>query len=562
MYCSNQSSMATLLQQKSFMKNLTNGSNVVVVNGTDDSSSSIQTGTTAGATNPTATSRMLLPHETVTVLSPVAGGATMIHQQPLIHQQTAIPVTTTAASFNSQFINHLQSNHHLSSLGAAPTTSFQSQFHNAYVDVHSIFNRSSTVTSINSSSSSSPHHHLPPHLVSNASSLVYANGTQPVASPITASKLHHHHHHQQQQTVSESQTANNAGATSVAVNPERPPGGSPDGLDQKPATATTDENDKDGAVDCKDQIVGPADGAIVAAADEEPEPEIDIVINNVVCSFSVRCHLNLRDIAQKGFNVEFRRENGMVTMKLRRPYTTASIWSSGKITCTGATSEDQAKVAARRYSRCLQKLGFNVRFRNFRIVNVLGTCSMPWGIMIVNFSEKYKKDASYEPELHPGVTYKLYNPKATLKIFSTGSITVTAASVAYVQSAIEHIFPLVYEFRKKRTPQEKIEMLKQPPFDPDLLIEEDDGGVDGEECDITDGASAATLGDDLGDNSTKAINQNRRSSSRKCISRYSSTRVGRRRPAGKADNDPTEDAMYVSDDDEDEDEDDDMIESD
>lgn len=32
---------------------------------------------------------------------------------------------------------------------------------------------------------------------------------------------------------------------------------------------------------------------------------------------------------------------------------------------------------------------------------------------------------SYEPELHPGVTYKLYNPKATLKIFSTGGVTIT-----------------------------------------------------------------------------------------------------------------------------------------
>uniref|UniRef100_A0A182JZ82 TATA box-binding protein-like 1 n=1 Tax=Anopheles christyi TaxID=43041 RepID=A0A182JZ82_9DIPT len=211
----------------------------------------------------------------------------------------------------------------------------------------------------------------------------------------------------------------------------------------------------------------------------EPEPEIDIVINNVVCSFSVRCHLNLHDIALNGDNVEFRRENGMVTMKLRRPYTTASIWSSGKITCTGATSEDQAKVAARRYSRCLQKLGFNVRLRNFRIVNVLGTCAMPWGIKIVNFSEKYKKDASYEPELHPGVTYKLHSPRATLKIFSTGSITVTAASVAYVQAAIEHIFPLVYEFRKKRTPHEKLELLKQPPaFDPQELEMQEDGNVD------------------------------------------------------------------------------------
>lgn len=560
------------------MKNLTNGANnVVVVNGTDDSSSG-SVGNPAGVTGGSGlATRMLLPHESV-VLSP-AGSATLIHQQthhhhhhhqqqqPLIHQQTLTPVTT--ASFNSQFINHLQSNHHLAvSAGATPTTSFQSQFHNAYVDVNSIFRSAATTSSNSSAPSHHQHQHLP-HLVSNASSLVYANGTT------AASKhhLHHHHqqhhqHHQQQQTVPESQTANNNtsnNATSaVASNPERPGGATADGRgieNQTPATATEDDTTT-AADDCKDQTALANATPAAAAADEEPEPEIDIVINNVVCSFSVRCHLNLRDIAQKGFNVEFRRENGMVTMKLRRPYTTASIWSSGKITCTGATSEDQAKVAARRYSRCLQKLGFNVRFRNFRIVNVLGTCSMPWGIMIVNFSERYKKDASYEPELHPGVTYKLYNPKATLKIFSTGSITVTAASVAFVQSAIEHIFPLVYEFRKKRTPAEKVALLKTPvepvedPFDPDLLIEED--------CDITEGApsTVSLVPEDGSDATTKAIS---RRSGRKCASRYSSSgRVGgRRRPAGKADNDPTEDAMFVSDDDDDEDEeDDDMIESD
>lgn len=87
---------------------------------------------------------------------------------------------------------------------------------------------------------------------------------------------------------------------------------------------------------------GNGDVELVEAEEEqEPQPEVDIVINNVVCSFSVRCHLSLRDIALNGFNVEYRRENGMVTMKLRQPYTTASIWSSGRITCTGATSEDQ-----------------------------------------------------------------------------------------------------------------------------------------------------------------------------------------------------------------------------
>jgi len=184
-------------------------------------------------------------------------------------------------------------------------------------------------------------------------------------------------------------------------------------------------------------------------SNQDPNQEVDIVINNVVGSFSVKCHLNLRDIALRGHNVEYRRENGMVTMKLRRPYTTASMWSSGKITCTGANSEPQAKVAARRYSRVLQKLGFNVNFRNFRVVNVLGTCTMPFAIKITQFSQKYK-EASYEPELHPGVTYKIIKPKATLKIFSTGSITVTAPSVANVQAAIEQIYPLVYEFKKPK----------------------------------------------------------------------------------------------------------------
>lgn len=83
----------------------------------------------------------------------------------------------------------------------------------------------------------------------------------------------------------------------------------------------------------------------------------------------------------------------MVTMKLRKPYTTASIWSSGKITCTGATSEDQSHVAARRFARCLQKLGFKARFTNYRVVNVLGTCSMPFAIRITAFSEKHKEFA-------------------------------------------------------------------------------------------------------------------------------------------------------------------------
>lgn len=235
----------------------------------------------------------------------------------------------------------------------------------------------------------------------------------------------------------------------------------------------------------------------------EPEtPELDIVINNVVCSFSVRCHLNLREIALNGSNVEYRRENGMITMKLRRPYTTASIWSSGKVTCTGATSEVEAKISARRFARSLQKLGFKVRFNNYRVVNVLGTCCMPFAIKITSFSLYHKDNADYEPELHPGVTYKLKEPKATLKIFSTGSVTVTAPNVAAVQAAVEHIYPLVYEFRKERTAEEELALTtkkrrlaigkrNQDEFlhDPDFVY---DGAYSEEEDDVEEGESDAS----------------------------------------------------------------------
>jgi transcription initiation factor TFIID TATA-box-binding protein len=49
-------------------------------------------------------------------------------------------------------------------------------------------------------------------------------------------------------------------------------------------------------------------------------------------------------------------------MRIRSPRTTALIFSSGKMVCTGAKSEDDSSQAARRYARIIQKLGFAVKF--------------------------------------------------------------------------------------------------------------------------------------------------------------------------------------------------------
>lgn len=38
---------------------------------------------------------------------------------------------------------------------------------------------------------------------------------------------------------------------------------------------------------------------------------VDIFINNVVCTYSTKCHLNLRRIALQGMHVEFKKECGV-----------------------------------------------------------------------------------------------------------------------------------------------------------------------------------------------------------------------------------------------------------
>lgn len=309
---------------------------------------------------------------------------------------TATVVTTTPSSSFSNLIHQQQQPHHINS------------------------------TTIITSTMPPPLIHYNQQSQQQQQSTSFYTAHQSQHAPSNSNKLgdHHHHHHQQLQIQKNSDTES---AVVSKVNDEN-------------SSAEVNATEQQEIIETTEEVC-----EAVEASEEAEEPEIDIVISNVVCAFNVRSHLTLKDIALHGANVEYKRENGMVTMKLRKPYTTASIWSSGKInifflfqiisnkknfilgkiTCTGATSEDQARIAARRYARILQKLNFRVRFQNYRVVNVLGTCKMPFAIKIVQFSEKYKKEASYEPELHPGVTYNLKDPKATLKIFSTGSMTVT-----------------------------------------------------------------------------------------------------------------------------------------
>lgn len=205
----------------------------------------------------------------------------------------------------------------------------------------------------------------------------------------------------------------------------------------------------------------PVDAVEQPQKEIDPEKDLNLYITNVVSSFRVRCHLNLRKIAREGINVIYQRETKKVVMRIRQPSCTAYVWSSGKVVCTGASSEIAAKKAARKFARRLQSLGFEVVFSNFKVINVLAVCKMPYHIDIVEFSDFHRsKHLSYEPELHPAVTYRIPEWRVTFKIFSTGSITLTCPVVARIPEAVKRVYPMIKDFFRFDKPNDLVSTRK------------------------------------------------------------------------------------------------------
>lgn len=176
--------------------------------------------------------------------------------------------------------------------------------------------------------------------------------------------------------------------------------------------------------------------------------ELTIRIENVCGEFHVRCLINLKRLAQHGSNVEYRQDKGMLVMKIRRPYVTAAIRHSGYIQVTGSKSEEDAKMAARRVARILQKSNSRVKFTDFKIKNVMGVVHLPFGVRVEDFCKK-NRQAKYEPELNSGIKLELQEYGASMTIFQTGKITVYARNIDAVNRAVHHIWPLVYESKKE-----------------------------------------------------------------------------------------------------------------
>ncbi|KAG0727545.1 TATA-box-binding protein [Chionoecetes opilio] len=177
----------------------------------------------------------------------------------------------------------------------------------------------------------------------------------------------------------------------------------------------------------------PVGGPMTPMTPHSNDPGIVPQLQNIVSTVNLNCKLDLKKIALHARNAEYNPKRfAAVIMRIREPRTTALIFSSGKMVCTGAKSEDDSRLAARKYARIVQKLGFPAKFMEFKIQNMVGSCDVKFPIRLEGLVLTHSQFSSYEPELFPGLIYRMVKPRIVLLIFVSGKVVLTGKTVVCV----------------------------------------------------------------------------------------------------------------------------------
>lgn len=159
-------------------------------------------------------------------------------------------------------------------------------------------------------------------------------------------------------------------------------------------------------------------------------PKVKAVINieNVVASATLNQKVDLNAVVKGYPGVEYRPEQfpGLV-FRLKRPKTATLIFNSGKMVCTGAKSEKEAKSAVMKVIKELKKGGIIIISKpELRIQNIVASASLGGMIDLEKAAYTLGK-TMYEPEQFPGLIYRMDEPKVVILLFASGKLVCTGA---------------------------------------------------------------------------------------------------------------------------------------
>ncbi len=158
-----------------------------------------------------------------------------------------------------------------------------------------------------------------------------------------------------------------------------------------------------------------------------PKTKAIIKIQNVVASATLNQKVDLNAVVKSYPGVEYRPEQfpGLV-FRIKRPKTATLIFNSGKMVCTGAKSEQEARRAVMTVVKELKKGGIIIISKpDLKVVNIVASASLGGRIDLEAVSTLGK--TMYEPEQFPGLIYRMDEPKVVILIFASGNLVCTGA---------------------------------------------------------------------------------------------------------------------------------------
>ena len=124
---------------------------------------------------------------------------------------------------------------------------------------------------------------------------------------------------------------------------------------------------------------------------------------------------------------------------------------------TGAKEVEKSKIAVQKYIAIIKKVGYPqviYRDNDYKIQNMTATTDVGFAIRLEGLIYAHASNATYEPELFPGLIYRMTDPKVVLLIFVTGKIVITGAKTEDTfNQALCNIYEVLHDFRKTSTSQ-------------------------------------------------------------------------------------------------------------
>lgn len=184
-----------------------------------------------------------------------------------------------------------------------------------------------------------------------------------------------------------------------------------------------------------------------------PKKDRDITVVNIVVSTSLEHDIPLEKMAATLSNTEYNPEQfpGLV-IRIKEPKTSALIFSSGKVVCTGARTMKKVEESIKKIIKSLEKIGIKIKIKPvITVQNIVASGSAGMDLNLNTLAMKLR-NTEYEPEQFPGLVYKLSTDefKATFLLFSNGKVVCTGTkSEDQVFKALDKLVENLKKVNKK-----------------------------------------------------------------------------------------------------------------